>query len=168
MMNERYLAMAPCAGVRNWSGRGVGGTHFVRRRPDCVPGRLRIRRHVWRSLGRSAPNPAGEPAKIDFVDAERAAHAAVFDDGTSTPKPRDGRGEAARLALRAREILVRSQTQAIDAAKALIDTSPESTQGKYSRLGGRKLVDALKRKRAAMGDGSRNALMLSLLALAAT
>lgn len=56
----------------------------------------------------------------------------------------------------------------MDAAKALIDTSPESIQSKYSRLGERKLMDALKSKRATTGDGARNALMLSLSALAAT
>lgn len=107
-------------------------------------------------------------SKNDFVDAERAARAAIAGDGTSTPKSRDGWAEAARPALRAREILVRIQTQVMNAAKALINTAPEPIRDKYSRLGGRKLMDALKRKRAATGDEARDALMLSLSALAAT
>lgn len=107
-------------------------------------------------------------SKNDYVDAERAARAATAGDGTSTPKSRDGWAEAARPALRAREILVRTQTQVVNAAKALISTAPESIRGKYSRLGGRKLMNALKRKRAAAGDEARDALMLSLSAPAAT
>lgn len=106
--------------------------------------------------------------KNDFIDAERAARAAIAGDGTSVPKSRDGWAEAARPALRAREILVRTQTQVMNAAKALINTAPEPIRGKYTRLNGRKLMEALKRRRAATGDEARDALMLSLSSLAAT
>lgn len=106
--------------------------------------------------------------KNDFIDAERAARAAIAGDGTSVPKSRDGRAEAARPALRAREILVRAQTQVMNAAKALINTAPEPIRGKYSRLNGKRLMNALRRRRPAAGDEARDALMLSLSALAAT
>ena len=107
-------------------------------------------------------------SKNDFVDAERAARATIAGDGTSIPKSRDGWAEAARPALRAREILVRTQTQVMNAAKALINTAPEPIRGKYSRLNGKKLMGALKRRRPATGDEARDALMLSLSSLAAT
>ena len=107
-------------------------------------------------------------SKNDSVDAERAARAAIAGDGTSIPKSRDGWAEAARPALRAREILVRTQTQVMNATKALINTAPEPIRGKYSQLNGKKLMNALKRRRSATGDEARDALMLSLSTLAAT
>ena len=63
---------------------------------------------------------------------------------------------------------MRTQTQVMNAAKALINTAPEPIRGKYSKLSGGKLMDALRRKRTATGDGACDALMLSLSALAAT
>lgn len=71
-------------------------------------------------------------SKNDFVDAERAARTAIAGDGTSIPKSRDGWAEAARPALRAREILVRTQTQVTNAVKALLNTAPEPVRGKYA------------------------------------
>ena len=107
-------------------------------------------------------------SKNDSVAAERAARAAIAGDGTSIPKSRDGWAEAARHALHAKEILVRTQTQAMNAAKALIGTAPEPIRGKYSKLNGKRLMGALKRKRPATGDEARDTLMLSLSTLAAT
>ena len=66
------------------------------------------------------------------------------------------------------EILVRTQTQVMNAAKALISTAPEPIRGQYPRLNGKKLMGALKRRRPATGDEARDALMLSLSSLAAT
>lgn len=66
------------------------------------------------------------------------------------------------------EILVRTQTQVMNAAKALISTAPEPIRGKYPQLNGKKLMGALKRRRPATGDEARDALMLSLSSLAAT
>lgn len=107
-------------------------------------------------------------SKNDFVDAERAARMAIAGDGTSIPKSRDGWAEAARPALRAREILVRTQTQVTNAVKALLNTAPEPVRGKYAKLSGKKLMNALRRRKPATGDAIRDSLMLSLSTLAAT
>ena len=106
--------------------------------------------------------------KNDFVDAERAARAVAAGDGISVPKSRDGWAEAARPAPRAREILVRTQTQTMNAAKALLNTAPEPIRARYSRLGGRNLMKSLKRRRPATGDVLVDTLLASLSALAAT
>ena len=107
-------------------------------------------------------------SKNDFVDAERAARMAIAGDGTSIPKSRDGWAEAARPALRAREILVRTQTQVTNAVKALLNTAPEPVRGKYAKLSGKKLMAALGRRKPATGDAIRDSPMLSLSTLAAT
>ena len=106
--------------------------------------------------------------KNDFVDAERAARAVAAGDGVSIPKSRDGWAEAARPALRAREILVRTQTQTMNAAKALISTAPEPIRARYSGLSGGNLMKSLKRRRPAAGDVLADTLLASLSALAAT
>ena len=93
---------------------------------------------------------------------------AIAGDGTSIPKSRDGWAEAARPALRAREILVRTQTQVTNAVKALLNTAPEPVRGKYAKLSGKKLMNALRRRKPATGDAIRDSLMLSLSTLAAT
>lgn len=105
--------------------------------------------------------------KNDFVDAERAARAAISGDGVSVPKSRNGWAEAARPALRAREILVRTQTKITNAVKSLVNTAPEPIRSKYSGLSGKKLMSALKRRRPATGDAVADVLMLSLSTLAA-
>ena len=107
-------------------------------------------------------------SKNDFVDAERAARAAIAGDGTSIPKSRDGWAETARPALRAREILVRTQTKVMNAAKSLLNTAPEPIRAKYSKLNGAKLMKALKRRRPATDDAITDTLMLSMSSLAAT
>lgn len=107
-------------------------------------------------------------SKNDFVDAERAARMAIAGDGTSIPKSRDGWAEAARPALRAREILVRTQMQVANAVKALLNTVPEPVRGNYAKLSGKKLMNALRRRKPATGDAIRDSLMLSLSTLAAT
>ena len=110
----------------------------------------------------------GGSQKNDFVDAERAARAAMAGDGTSVPKSRDGWAEAARPALRAREILVRTQTQAMNAAKALLSTAPEPIRARYSGLDGKNLMKSLKRRRPATGDPITDTLLAALSSLAAT
>lgn len=106
--------------------------------------------------------------KNDFLDAERAARAAMAGDGATVPKSRDGWAEAARPALRAREILVRTQTQAMNAAKSLLNTAPEPIRAKYSGLSGRNLMKSLKRRRSATGDPIFDTLLAALSSLAAT
>lgn len=106
--------------------------------------------------------------KNDFVDAERAARAAISGDGASIPKSRNGWAEAARPALRAREILVRTQTKIANVVKSLVNTAPEPIRAKYSKLSGKKLMRALKRRRPVTGDAVADALMLSLSTLAVT
>ena len=106
--------------------------------------------------------------KNDFVDAERAARTAMAGDGASVPKSRDGWAEAARPALRAREILVRTQTQAMNAAKALPSTAPEPIRARYPGLDGKNLMKSLKRRGPATGDPITDTLLAALSSLAAT
>ncbi len=57
--------------------------------------------------------------------------------------------------------------QITNAVKSLVNTAPKPTRSKYSRLSGKKLMSALKRKRPATGDAVADVLMLSLSTLAA-
>lgn len=106
---------------------------LVRRRPDRAPGRFGLQR------GGSAQAEAGQApqgGKNDFVDAERAARTAIAGDGASIPKSRDGWAETARPALRAREILVRTQMQVANAVKALLNTAPARLRRPAARRSG--------------------------------
>lgn len=104
--------------------------------------------------------------KNDFIDAERAARAAIARNGVSIPKSRDGWAETARPALRSREILVHTQTKIMNAAKSLINTAPEEIRTKYVKLNGVKLMKALKRRRPVSGKTDIDMLMMSLSSLA--
>lgn len=52
--------------------------------------------------------------------------------------------------------------------ESLLNTAPEPVRGKYAKLSGKKLMNALRRRKPATGDAIRDLLMLSLSTLAAT
>lgn len=119
------------------------------------------------ALGPKRGKRRGGPRKNGFADAERAARAAISGDCAATPEPRNGRAGAARPALGARGVPARAQTKIAGAAKSPVDTAPEPIRSKYSGLGGKKPMSALKRKGPAAGDAAADAPMLSPSTLAA-
>lgn len=89
--------------------------------------------------------------KSDPIDAYAAAEAVASGRAAGTPKTRDGVVEAIRALRVPRRSAVKSRTQAINQARQLLVTAPESLRGQLRGLSGAALAKACARLRP--GDG---------------
>ncbi|MET9023358.1 hypothetical protein ABZV93_25630 [Actinopolymorpha sp. NPDC004070] len=77
----------------------------------------------WKSIGLTGN--FGAPAQVRSVDAYAAALAALSSRASSTPKLRNGRGEAIQALRLVRRSGVKAPTQAVNQLKALVMSAPD-------------------------------------------
>lgn len=101
--------------------------------------------------------------KTDRIDAYSAARAVLAQRATTIPKDRGGQVEAVRVLRRARHLLVKQRTEAMNQLQGFIVSAPEELRARLAGLGGKKLAQACKKLRDRAGDDIVTATTVQML-----
>ncbi len=141
-----------CVGVEGTNSYGAGLARVLAEEGITVMEVLRPKRQVRRLRGKS-----------DEVDAYAAAHQALAQLGTATPKTSDGNVEMMRVVTAARGGAVKAHADAVSQIKSLLVTAPDPLRSEYEHLASQRLITTLAACRAHTGDDALTALTRSTL-----
>lgn len=128
-------------GVEGTSSYGVSLARHLRNENLEVVEVIRPTRQVRRMRGKS-----------DEIDAYAAAHIALADNDTVTPKTASGPVEAIRVTHAARRSAIKARTEAIQQMKSLLVTAPEPIRAEFRHLSAGRLINRLATSRSRSGD----------------
>jgi transposase len=129
------------AGVEGTNSYGANVARHLRGEGLDVVEVIRPARQVRRMRGKS-----------DEIDAYAAAHIALADNDSVTPKAAAGPVEAIRVIHAARRSAIKARTEAIQQIKSLLVTAPEPIRAEYRPLSVGRLVSRLAASRPHSGD----------------
>ncbi|MEC5182360.1 transposase [Arthrobacter sp. CG_A4] len=127
-------------GVEGTNSYGAGLTRHLHAHGITVVEVIRPARAVRRLKGKSDP-----------IDAYIAAHAALAENDTVTPKTSDSTVEAIRVVHAGRRSTLKARTEAITQIKSLLVTAPEHFRAEYRGLTTQKIIRKLAASRARSG-----------------
>lgn len=128
-------------GVEGTNSYGAGLTRHLHEAGVIVAEVIRPARQVRRMHGKS-----------DEIDAYAAAHIALANTDTVTPKTSRGACEALRVTIAARRGAVKARSEATQQIKSLLVTAPERIRAEYRDLTTTRLVAKLAGSRRHAGD----------------